>query len=115
MRAPAKIDGGGGKGLVHGHQEISGAQNAAFVAERGVDRFAQSDADVLDGVVLVHVEVALGASGEDRGRHGADQVEHVIEKGNARGDFRLPRPSRFRRSSICVSLVLRRMVEVLGI
>ena len=27
---PAEIDRGGGKRLVHGHQEISGTQNAAF-------------------------------------------------------------------------------------
>ena len=59
VRPTAEIDGCGGEGFVHRHQEISGAQNPALVAERLDDGFAEGDASVFDGVVLVDVEVAL--------------------------------------------------------
>ncbi len=57
--AAAEIDGGEAEGLVHGHEEVAGAQNAALVAEGFVEGFAERDADVFDGVVLVDVEVAF--------------------------------------------------------
>ena len=54
-----------------GIREVSGAQNAALVAERAVEGLAQRDAHVFDGVVLVHVEVAIAFESRDRMRRGA--------------------------------------------
>src|SRR5208282_4889058 len=62
--AATKIDSGRSKGFVHGHQEITGAENAFFIAEGGVDGFAEGNAHVLDSVVLVHMQVALGGEAE---------------------------------------------------
>src|SRR5882762_6645939 len=56
----AEIDGGDGKCFVHGHEEISGAQDAALRAESSLHGFAERNSDVFDGVMLVHVEIAAG-------------------------------------------------------
>ena len=58
--AAAEIDGGDAERFVHRHHEVAGAVDAAAVAERLRDRLAERDADVLDGVVLIDVEVAGG-------------------------------------------------------
>src|SRR5208337_200769 len=84
--AATKIDSGRSKGFVHGHQEITGAENAFFIAEGGVDGFAEGNAHVLDSVVLVHMQVALGGEAEIKAAVTRDEVEHVIEEGNARGN-----------------------------
>ena len=68
--AAAKIDGGDGECLVHGHEEVAGAQDAALVAEGAVEGLAESDADVFDGVVLIDIEIAFAVRGRDRTRHG---------------------------------------------
>ncbi len=57
--AAGEVDGGDGEGLVHGHDEVAGAEDAALVAEGLRDGLAEGDAGVFDGVVLVDVEVAL--------------------------------------------------------
>ena len=70
--AAGEVDGGDGEGLVHGHDEVAGAEDAALVAE-GLhsEGLAESDAGVFDGVVLVDVEVALnGLEGRGRSRRG---------------------------------------------
>src|SRR5260370_42483561 len=54
----AEIHRGGGQRFVHGHQEVAGTQDAALGAESFLYRFAKSNADVFDGLMLVHVEVA---------------------------------------------------------
>src|SRR6266852_7580571 len=88
-RATAKIDVRGGQRFVHGHQKVSGTQNAAAIAERGVHGFSQRDAGVLDGVVLIHVEVALDAQAQVQATTTRDQIEHVVEETNARGNVGL--------------------------
>src|SRR6516225_6031818 len=88
-RAAAKIDGCGGQCFVHGHQEISCAENAALRSERGVDRFTEGDADVLDGVVLVNLEIAGGLETQIEAAVARDEIQHVIEETNSRRDVRL--------------------------
>ena len=95
--------------LVHGHQEISGAQNAALRAQRFAHRFAERDAEILDGVVLVHVQIAFGVDLQIHGAVARHQFEHVIEEANAGRDVRAALPSRFRRRRISVSVVVRWM------
>src|SRR5439155_11250468 len=87
MRAAADVDCGGGESFVHRHQEISGAKNSFFRAERFLHSFAEGDADVFDRVVLIDVEIALGADGEIECTVTSDEIEHVMEKTDACGDF----------------------------
>src|SRR5436305_127565 len=56
--ASAEVDCGQAQSLIHWHQEISGAHDAALIAQRLVKRLTQRDAHVFHGVVLVHVKIA---------------------------------------------------------
>jgi hypothetical protein len=84
---PPKIDRGGSEGFVHGHQEIPGAKNATFVSQRSIHRLTEGNAHVFDGVVLVYLQIAGGLQAEIEGAVACDEIQHVIEKSNARGDF----------------------------
>ena len=59
------------------------AADAALVAEGLRERAAEGDADVLDGVVVVDVEVAGGAGREVDERVAGELVEHVVEEADA--------------------------------
>jgi hypothetical protein len=83
----AQVDGCNGQGLVHGHQKVTGAQNAALVAQRAVEGLAQRNAHVLDGVVLVHVQVTVAFQFQIEGAVAREQLQHVIEEADAGGDF----------------------------
>src|SRR5271169_6724016 len=69
--------------LIHGHQEISGAQNAATVAESAVKGLAQTDSNIFDGMVLVDVEIADGGEFQVEGSVTSEKLEHVIKKTDA--------------------------------
>ena len=91
-RPPRHVDGDTGERLVHRQQAIGVTRQAAFVAERLLQRLAQRDADVLDGVVIVDMGVALGRNRHIDERVTGKLIEHVIEKTNARRDLGQPRP-----------------------
>src|SRR5713101_9374646 len=84
----AKINRGSGERFVHGHQEIAGAQNPAFGAERFLYGFAEGDADVFDGMMLVHIEIATGVHAEIKRAVARNQLEHVVEEADSGGDAR---------------------------
>ena len=52
----------------------------SHVAERLLHRLAERDADILGGVVVVDVQVALGLDREVDARMTRQQVEHVVEE-----------------------------------
>jgi len=81
--AATKIDGGRGESLVHRHEEISGAQDAALRTERFLQRFPKGDANIFDGVMLVHVEIAAGLHLQIECAMTRDEFEHVVEEVNA--------------------------------
>ncbi len=58
-----EVEGDLAEAIVHGEAEAVSA-DAALVAEGLEDAFAESDAGVLDGVVLIDVEIALDVDGE---------------------------------------------------
>ena len=87
VRPPAKIDGGDSERLVHRHHEVPGAIDAAAGAERLSDRLAERDPDVLDGVVLVHVEIAVRLQREIERAVARHQLQHVIEEADPGGDL----------------------------
>ena len=81
----AEVEGDLAEAIVHGETEAVAA-NAALVAEGLEDAFAESDAGILDGVVLIDVEIALDVYGEVHARMTAYLFEHVVEEDEAGGD-----------------------------
>src|SRR6185437_4325134 len=71
---------------------VSGAEDAALGAERLLHGFAERDARVFDGVMLVHVEIAARGEIQIEGAVPRDLLEHVIEKTNAGPDARAALP-----------------------
>src|SRR5262249_7146666 len=60
----------------------------ALVAQRFAQRVPQNDADVLDRVVQVDLEVALRLDGEVESRVLSELFDHVVEERDAGGDAR---------------------------
>ena len=65
--------------VVH-RQAVAVALNAALIAKSLQQTFAESQCRVLDGVVLVDLEVALGVNGEVHHAVLAYLLEHVVEE-----------------------------------
>ena len=80
-----EVDGAAGQRLVHRHERVAVAVDVGLVAERFGERLPERDAHVLDGVVVVHVQVALAADGEAEAAVAREEVEHVVEEADARG------------------------------
>jgi propanediol utilization protein len=59
-RPPGNVDGDAGQRLVHRHVDAGIARDALHVAERLLHCLAERDADVLGGVMVVDMQVALG-------------------------------------------------------
>ena len=51
------------------------------------EQLPEHDANVFDGVVLIDVQVAIGAQGEVESAVPGEQLEHVIEEADAGGDL----------------------------
>jgi len=62
---------------------VAVALDAGTVAEGGLQRLPEDDADILDGVMGVHVGVAGGGDGEIEAAVAAERVEHVVEEEHA--------------------------------
>ena len=60
VRAPGDVDDGLHERLVERHEGVAEARDARLVAERLLDRLAEDDADVFDGVV--HVDLGVAAA-----------------------------------------------------
>src|SRR5260370_8936801 len=88
----SEINRSGRESFVHGHQEKTGTQNAALGAESSLHGFAEGDADVLDRVMLVNIEVAAGAHVEIKRAVACNQLEHVVEETDSCGDARPSAP-----------------------
>ena len=82
----AEIDGRGDQRFFHRQREVAVAADAGFVAEGLLERLADGDADVFDGVVLIDVQIALGLHVQIDGCMLGQKREHVIEKTDAGGD-----------------------------
>src|SRR5688572_13581398 len=86
VRPPAEIDRNDGERFVHRHDEVAGAIDALAIAERLEERFTEHDADVFDGVVLIHVEIARRLQRQIESAVACKQLEHVIEETDAGAD-----------------------------
>ncbi len=74
-----------GLGLIHGEQK-SVARDAVLVAERLAQRRSQREGAILDGVMLVDVQIAGAGELEREAAVLGDLFEHVIEKSQAGRD-----------------------------
>ena len=82
----ADVDDGRGERLVHRHRALPEPGDAGPVAERLGERGAEDERDVLDGVVLVDLEVAVGVDGEVEQAVVGERAEEVVEEPDARVD-----------------------------
>jgi hypothetical protein len=62
---------------------VAVATNPFFIVEGLFDGLSQADADVLDGVVLIDLEVSFGFDFQIEGPVPSEELEHVIEKADA--------------------------------
>jgi hypothetical protein len=84
---PTEVAGDEGEGFVHGDDGVAVATDTGFVAEGLGEGFAEDDADVFDGVVVVNMVVAGGLEFQVEEAVVGDVVEHVVEKADACLDF----------------------------
>ena len=90
-RTPGNVDSDPGQRLIHRHMHIGVTRDALHVAKRLLHRLTKRDADVLGGMVMVDVQVALGLDRDVDARVPREQIEHVIEKANTGRDRRATR------------------------
>ena len=83
----AEIESDDGERFIHGHDEVSGAVDALAIAERFREKLAEHDADVLDGVMLIDIQIALRFQSEVKAAVFCEELQHMIEESNASGDF----------------------------
>ena len=95
-RPARQVEGHVDQRLVERHPVGGEAAHAGLVAERGAEHLAQGDADVLDGVVGVDLEVAVGPDGQVEAAVAAELAQHVVEE---RQPGATPRPGRCRRAA----------------
>jgi hypothetical protein len=81
--AAGDVDRAEGAGLVHRHDRLAVTGDAAAVPERAVQRLAEHDAGVLDGVVPSRLEVSGDRDVEVEAAVAREQVEHVVEEADA--------------------------------
>ena len=79
-RSPGQVDDHPRQGLVQRHVGVAVAADARLVAGGARESLPEGDADVLDGVVRVDVQVALRLDLEVDQAVARDLVEHVIEE-----------------------------------
>jgi hypothetical protein len=85
--ATAKVNGGDSEGFVHGHDEVAGAEDSTLVAESAIEGFAECDANVFDGVMLIDIKITITIELEIKGAVAREEFQHVIEEANAGYDL----------------------------
>ena len=84
LTAPRYVDHREHERLVHGNVALSESVDPALVAQSAGDRGAQHDADVLDRVVGVNLDIAPRPHLQIEQAVAREGVEHVVEEGHAR-------------------------------
>ena len=88
--ATSEIDRGYGQGLIHGQNKISGAVDADPISESRSQELPQNNADIFHCVMLIDVEIARGLQTQIKGAMFGEELEHVIEKTDTRGNLVSP-------------------------
>src|SRR5512140_112246 len=90
-RSAGEVDDRSRQGLVERHEARAKAFDSRARSERLIERLAEREADVLDGVMGVDVHVAGRADREIDARMFRNRLEHVGEKPDGRFNVRSPR------------------------
>lgn len=83
IKAPGQINGRPGKGVVHRYVCVPEAANESFVAQRFPKSVSQRDGHILDGVVLVYMQIAVTEGLQPESSVFCEQIEHVVQKPDA--------------------------------
>src|SRR5205823_2570887 len=86
-RTSAEVDGRRYQRFVHRHQRVAVAADAAAIPQRLPEGLAQADADVLDGVVRVYLDVTGGLDLQVEQAVLGERFQHVVEERHGRGDL----------------------------
>ncbi len=86
IRPPAEVDDGARQRLVHRHPGIAEAADPGPIAERGAERAAEDEGDVLDRVVLIDRQVTVGPDLEVEQAVMAERAEQVVPEADPGGD-----------------------------
>jgi len=83
QRPPGDVDDDARHGLVQRDAPVREPLDAALLAEGLVEGLSECDADVLDGVVVVYLEVAVAAHGQVEEAVPGERRQHVVEEADA--------------------------------
>ena len=86
---PGEITGAQNQRLVHGQQGLTVTGDAPLVSQGLGEGLTQTDADVLHRVVEVHLRVSLTAYRQVKIPMAGKELQHVVQKAHAGGNFRL--------------------------
>jgi hypothetical protein len=87
---PAEIDGHKPQGLVHWHIAMGGTHDATPVAECFVDGLPEADTDILGGVMIIDVQIAVGGDGDVELSVFGHQGQHMVQKADTGLGMTLP-------------------------
>ena len=88
VRPSTHVDYDARQRLVHRQKEKPVTLNPNFVAQGFFERLAQDQADILHGVVIINIRVALGLDRQIEQPMLRKQGEHMIEERHSRLDLR---------------------------
>ena len=91
-RTPRKVDHNTRQGFIERHIGVAVAAQTFLVAERLGQRLTDRDTDILDRVMRVDMQIALGFDLKINQTMTGNLIKHVIEKGDTRGKLALPGP-----------------------
>src|SRR5262249_4680779 len=86
VRPAAEVNRRHCKRFVHRHHEVSRAIDPPAIAERLGDGLTERDAKVLDGVVVVDIQIAGRLDRQVECTMPREQFQHVVEKTNTGAD-----------------------------
>ena len=89
VRAAGEIDDDAGQSFIHGEVSVAVAADAALIAESPGKGLAEDDPGILDGVVEVDLNVAVGIHLQIDQPMAGEEDEHVVEERDLRADAAL--------------------------
>jgi len=89
--ASAEVDDCPGEGFIHRHISVPVPSDAFSVAERFCEGLSECDAGVLDSVVEIDLDIALGVDREVGEAVFREEVKHVVQKRDSGGDLGVAR------------------------
>ena len=92
VRPPRNVEDAAGQRFVHRRMRFAVTGDAALVAQRLGNRLAQRERRILDGMMLVDMEVALHRHGDVDQRMARQLFDHMVEETDSGGHRIIARP-----------------------